>query len=110
MAVRDGVRRTGLNAIAAEYAAVVIDVIDLGVPLAATDPDLVGVLSRFNVDAIRRAGRRAKKAGHALLEPILIPLQHVDATVTLLELRRLVGIILGHRGRHHLLQSDAHAL
>src|SRR5581483_732671 len=52
----------------------------------------------------------AKEAGDALLEPVDVALKDVDAPVALLELGRLVGIILGHGRRHHLLERDAHAL
>jgi hypothetical protein len=40
---------------------------------------------------------------------MLIALQHVDAAETLLKLRRLIGIVFGHRGRHHFPHGDAHA-
>src|SRR5207245_11494764 len=63
-----------------------------------------------SIDAVRRTRRRAQKARHTLLEPVLIALQHVHAAIALLELGRLVGIILGHRGLHHLLESDTHSL
>src|SRR5438067_10500353 len=40
--VGDGVRGAGFHTITAENAAVVIDVIDFGVPLAAADPYFIG--------------------------------------------------------------------
>ena len=84
MAVGDGVGGAGFHAIAAEDAAVVIDVVDLGVALAAADADLLGILGGFDVDAIGGTGRGAKKTGHAFLHAVLIALQHVDAAEALL--------------------------
>src|SRR4051812_46902641 len=77
--VRDRVSRAGFDAISAENAAIVVDVINLRVTLAAADPDLLGVLSGFDVYAVGRARRRAQEAGHALFEAVFIALQHVYA-------------------------------
>src|SRR5689334_13460655 len=52
VAMGDGVSGTGLNAVAAEDAAVVIDVVNLGVTLSAADPILRGVLGSLNVNAV----------------------------------------------------------
>ena len=78
--------------------------------LAARDTGLVGVFGSFDIDAVGGAGRGAQETGHALLQAVLVALQHVDAAKALLELGRLVGIILRHGGRHHLLKCDAHPL
>ena len=110
VAVRDRVGRTSFHAIAAENAAVVVDVVDLGVALAAADAHLLRVLRGFNVNAVRRARRGAQKTRHALLHAVGVALQHVHAAVAFLEFGRRVGIVLGHRGRHHLLEGDPHAL
>ena len=75
--VRDGVRGAGLNTIAAEDAAVVIDVVDLGVTLGPAYSVLRSVFGGLDVDAIRRAGRRAQEARNALLQPVLVTLQYV---------------------------------
>src|SRR3954469_10739722 len=56
--VGDGVRWASLNAVSAEDAAVVIDVIDLGVALGARDTLLRRVLSGFDVNAIGRTRGR----------------------------------------------------
>src|SRR5690348_16869917 len=61
MPMSDGVGGAGLHAIPAEDAAVVVDVVNLGVALAAGDARLLGVLRRFDVDAVRRTGGRAQK-------------------------------------------------
>src|SRR5206468_4334677 len=72
MAVRDGVGGAGLDAIAAEDATVVIDVVDLGVTLGAADAMRFRVLRRLDVNAIRRACRSAQEAGNTFLQPVLI--------------------------------------
>ena len=52
MAVCDRVRGAGFNAVSAENAAVVVDVIDLGVTFGAADAVLFRVFSRFNINAV----------------------------------------------------------
>src|SRR5208283_2317756 len=52
VAVRNRVGGAGFHAIAAEDAAVVIDVVNLGVTLGAADPLLGGVLGRLDVNAV----------------------------------------------------------
>src|SRR5450755_4118713 len=110
VAMGNGVGGTRFDAVAAEDAAVVVDVIDLGITLAAADALPVGVLGGFYVDAVGRAGRRAKKTGHALLHAVCVALQNVYAAVTLFQLGGTIGIIFRHRGRHHLPKCDAHSL
>src|SRR6476646_10466018 len=52
VAVSDGVGRTGLDTISAENAAVVVDVVDLGIALSATDAVFSGVLGGFDINAV----------------------------------------------------------
>src|SRR5215471_12034390 len=106
----DGVGRAGLHAVSAKNTAVVIDVVDASVTLAAGDADLIGVFRRFNIDAVGRAGRGTEEAGHAFFKTVLVALEDVHTAVALLELRRLVGIVFGDRGRHHFPEGHAHAL
>src|SRR5580692_1472326 len=56
VAMRDGVSRTGFDAVATEDASVVVDVVDLRVALGGGDAHFFGVLGSFDVNAIRRAG------------------------------------------------------
>src|SRR6266576_3561216 len=56
VAVGDGIGGAGLDTIAAEDAAVVVDIVDLGVTLGTGDALFRGVLGGFDVDAVRRAG------------------------------------------------------
>ena len=114
MSVGDRIRRTRFHAVPAENAAVVVDVVDLGVALGATDAVLRRILSRFDIDAIRRTGCRAQEACHALLQSILIALQDVGAAEAGLNSRAAqrilaVGIILHSRRLKHLHEGDAHA-
>ena len=69
-----------LNAVSAKNAAVVIDVVNLGVALGPAYAILGGILGGFNIDAVRRASRGAQKTGHALLQPVFVALQNVGAT------------------------------
>ena len=115
VAVGDGVGGAGLHAVSAENAAVVVDIVDLGVPLGRGDAMLFGVLRRFDVNSVRRTGCRTKEASDALLQAILIPLQHMCASEALLEPgtphRALtVRIVLNLRGLQHFPEGDAHAL
>src|SRR6266536_4774376 len=63
VAVDDGVGRAGVHAEAAEDAPAVIDLVDLGVAMVL--PDSLGVGARvfcaFDVDGVRRTGRRAQE-------------------------------------------------
>ncbi len=113
--MRNSVCRTGLYAVTAEDAAVVIDVIDLGVALSRRNALLFRVLGSLNIDAVRRTGSRAEKARNTLLQTILIALQLVLAAETLLEFgaahRPLaIRIVLDLSRLEHLLKRDAHSL
>src|ERR1700728_832687 len=68
VAVRDGVGGTRFDAIAAEDAARIVDVVNLRVALAPADAQRFGVFRGFDVDAIGWAGRGAQKTGHAFFE------------------------------------------
>ena len=59
MPVSDGISGAGFHAISAENAAVVIDVIDLGVALSAAYTVGLSILRSLDVNAIGGAGRRA---------------------------------------------------
>jgi len=115
VSMRDRVRGTSLDAVSAEDAPVVVDVIDLGVALRSADPIFRGVFRRLDIDAIRRTGRSAQKAGYAFFQSILIALQDVHAAKTLLKLGapqrpRPIRIVLDLGGLEHLHEGDAHAL
>src|SRR5689334_16967331 len=94
MPVRDRIGGTSLYAVTAKDAAVVVDVVDLRVSLAAAEARFCCVLGRFDVNAIGRTRRRAQKAGNAFFQSVLIPLQHMRAAIALFEPRRAVRILL----------------
>ena len=114
MSVSDGVRRAGLDTVSAEDAAVVVDVVDLGVTFGAGDAVLGCVLSGFDVDAVRWAGCGAQEAGDAFFESVLITLQNVRAAEALLKHSAAhwpgtVRIVFNFRGLEHLPKGDTHA-
>src|SRR5260370_20561546 len=82
--VGDGIGRAGLYAVSAKDAAVVINVIDLGVTLGPADAVFSRIFRRLNINAVGRTSRRAQEAGPALLRSILIALQYVHTAETLL--------------------------
>src|SRR5258708_1662767 len=110
----DGVGGAGLDAVTAENAAIVVDVVDLGVALGRGDSDGLCVLGGLDVDAVRGAGCGAEKAGDTLLQAILVTLKLMLAAEALLELcathgTLAVGIVLDFSGLEHLLEGDAHS-
>src|SRR5205085_6951229 len=119
VAVRDGVLRAGLDAEAAEDAATVVNVVNARIALVHADA-LCGrarVVSRDDVDAVRRARRRAEVTGDALLTPQLVNVQEVLPAVARLERHRLVRVLdrpLPLRdvggGRHHPLDDGLRVL
>ena len=110
VAVDDGVARAGLHAVATEDAPVVINVVNLCVTLRSADPLLAGILSRFNVNAICGASRRAEESGYAFLEPIFIAFQNVQPAVAVFKMNGFVRVVLRHRGLEHGPKSDGKTL
>ena len=104
------IRGTGFDAVPAEDAAAVIDVINGCVPLTAADTRLLGVLGRFDIDAIRGAGCGTEESCDAFLQTVLVALQNVDAPVPLLEAWRSIGVILRQGRLHHFTERHAHTL
>ncbi len=114
VSVGDGVGGAGLDTVAAEDAAVVVDVVDLGVTLGRGDALFFGVLGGFDVDAVRGAGGGAEEAGDTLLEAVFVALELVLAAEALLELCAAhgtfaVGIVLDFGRLKDLFQRDAHS-
>ena len=115
MAVRNGVGGACFHAVSTEDAAVVVDVINLGVALSAAYALLGSIFGSLNVDAVRRAICRAQETGHALLQTVFVALQHVHAAKTLLKHSTAQGagairVIFHLRGLEHLPKRDTHAL
>ena len=113
--VGDRIRRTSLDAVSAEDASIVVDVINLGVALRPAYSMLGRILRRLDINAVRGTRRRAQETGDALFQSILIALQDVHPPETLLEFGaaerpRPIGIVLHLRGLEHLHEGDAHPL
>src|SRR5437879_13260602 len=92
--MRDGIGRARLDAIAAEDATRIIDVVNARVPLTGGDTLCVGVFRSLDVDAARRASRRTQKAAHALFQPVFVPMQNVNHSIPTMEVDRPFGLIL----------------
>ena len=114
VAVRDGIARARFHAVPAKNAAIVIDVVDLGVAFGGRDALLGGVLGGFNIDAIGGAGGGAEETGHAFFQSVFVALEDVGAAIALLEdraaQRALAVRIIFHLDRlEDLPEGDAHA-
>ena len=114
MVMGDGIRGACLDAIAAEDAAVIVNVVDLGVALGAGDAHRFRVLGGLDVDTVRRTGGGTQEAGYTLLQTVFVALQLVFAAKTLLEFGSAhgtfaVGIVLDFGRLEHLLEGDAHS-
>src|SRR5262249_8843706 len=75
----DGVDRAGLDAVAAEDAAQLVDHERLGEALVAAARVALGVLARLDGDALGRAGRGAAEAGDAAGRAVLAEREPMDA-------------------------------
>src|SRR3954453_15040737 len=106
--MRDRIGWASLYAETAEDTAIVVDVVNRRITLAAADAMLRSVLRRFDINTVRWAGCGAKKTGDALFQAILVTLQHVSAAKTLFYSRWPVRIFFRDRRLKHLLECDAH--
>jgi hypothetical protein len=108
--VSDGIARAGLYAVATKDATVVINIVNLGITLRGADSMLAGILSRFDVNAIGWASRRAKEASDAFLQSIFIAFQNVKTPVPAFEMNGFLRVVLRYRGPKHGLKSDGKSL
>src|SRR5690242_16913049 len=108
MAVGDSVSRTGLHAIAAKDAAIIVNVVDLSVAFGATKSGFGGVFCCFDIDTVCRACGCTEETGDALLKAVFIALKNMSSTKTLLKLGRSVGIFFCDGRVQHLFEGDAH--
>ena len=92
--MRDRVFRTSLDTEATEDAAAIVDVVNLGIALIDADAFFgrSGIVCSFDVDALGRASRRAKKTRVTLFTTKLVNVQQVLAAITRLYGYRLVRI------------------
>ena len=110
VAVGNRIRRASLDAVSAENAARIINVVNAGVAFPRGNSAGIGIFGGFNVDAIRRASRGAEKASNALLEPRFVAVQHVNPAIARLKVHRLEGIILRDRFTKHIPEGHAESL
>jgi hypothetical protein len=115
VAMRDSVGRAGLNTIATEDAAVVVDVVDLGIALRGGDTILGCIVCGLDVDAVRGAGGGTKETGNTFFKAVLVTLELVLAAKTLLKDSPAHGtfavrIVLDFGRLEDLLEGDAHSL
>jgi len=108
--VSDRVGRTRFHAVAAKNTSRIIDVVNLGVALTRRYPVCFRVFRGFNVNAIRRARRGAKKTPNAFLQAAFIAVKDVNAAIARLEMHRLIRIILGDRLPEHITEGDTEPL
>jgi len=94
VSVSNRVRWARFDAVTAENAARVIDVVNAGVAFACGDAAGVGIFRGLDVDAIGRASRCAEKTSNALLESGFVAVQHVNSAITRLKMHRFEGIVL----------------
>jgi hypothetical protein len=110
VAVGNRVRGAGFDAIPAENAARIINVVNAGVAFPRGNSAGIGIFGSFNVDAIRRASRGAEKASNALLEPRFVAMQYVNPAIARLKMHRFEGIILRDRFTKHIPEGHAESL
>jgi len=114
VAVGNRVCRACLDAISAEDAAVVVDVVHMGIAFGAANAIFSRVLSSFDVDTVGRTGSRTQETSYTLLQPVFVALQNVKTAKALLEDRATqwtwtIRIVLDNRGLEHLPEGDCHA-
>src|SRR5690348_13551988 len=106
----DRVERACELAVAAEDAAAEVDLVDARVALARRDAVVRRVLRGDDPDAVRGTGGRAERAADALLEPVLVPPQHVPAAEARIDRALVLRVLLRGRLLEDLLEGDPEAL
>ena len=81
VAVGDGIGRAGLDAESAENAAIVVDVVNLGVALAATDAELLGMPWILTVSPRSLAAGGVEVTERATGERSTRPIEDVEALI-----------------------------
>lgn len=110
MAVGDGIGRASVDAVAAEDAARIVNVVDARIALARGDAIGFVVFSGFDVNTIRGARCCAKKTTNTFFEAVFVALEDVNAAIA----RRNTGgdfrIALCRGFAKHCAKRDAEAL
>jgi hypothetical protein len=108
--VGNGIGRASVNAVAAEDAAGIVNIIDAGVALPRGDAIGFVVFSGFDINTIRGARSCAKKATNAFLEAVFVALEYVNAAIARRDAGRHFRIALGGGFAKHRAQRDTEAL
>ena len=109
MTVCDRIGRAGVNAVAAEDAAGIVNIVDAGVTLSRWNAIGFVVFSGFDVNTIRGARSCAKKTTNALLETVFVALQYVNAAIARRDAGGDFRIALSGGFAKHRAQRDAKA-
>jgi hypothetical protein len=94
----------GLLTIAAEDAARLMNLVDLGV--ARTRQNRAVVFLGLEIDRVGGAGSRTQTTGHALLQPVLVPHQHLFTPVLREHRHFLLGVIYRHLLLKHVTEGS----
>ena len=109
VAVRDRVGRAGFDAVSAEDAPRIIDIVDAGVAFACRDALCFGIVGGFDIDTPGRTSRGTEKAANAFFETVFVTLQNVDTAIASLKMYGLLGIIFGGRLSPKVAKRDTEA-
>jgi len=112
VAVSNGILRAGLDAITAEDAASIIDVINRRITFIDTSAlrRWPWIVSSDDVNALRRTRRGAEITRNTLLAPELVDVQKVLTAITRLHRDGLVRIFDGPLAFGNVRQRNAHSL
>jgi hypothetical protein len=110
VSVGDGVRGASVNAVAAEDAAGVVDVVNAGIAFARRDSIGFGVFSSFYVNTVCGACCGTEKTTDAFLKTVFVALEHMNAAIAGCDGGWNLGIALRRRFTKHCSEGDAKAL
>lgn len=108
--MRYGIGRAGLDAIAAEDATRIIDIVDARIAFSGGNALNIGVFGGFDIDATRGTGCGAQEAAHAFFQAVFIPVQDVNTTIASLKMDGFFGIIFGDGFPQHIAKRHAKTL
>src|SRR6202034_2481681 len=108
--VSDRICGASFDAVAAEDAPGIVDVIDAGVAFSRGNSLRVGIFRGLDINTIRGTGCSAEKTTYAFFEAVFVSLQDVDSAITRLDAGGDVGISLRGRLLEHGAKGDGEAL
>ncbi len=108
--MRYRIRGACFDAVTAENATRIIDIVNAGVTFSGGDAAGIRIFRCFDVNAICWAGRGTEKASNALLEAGFVAVQHVNPAIARLKMHWLKRVILCDRFTKHISEGHAEAL